>query len=163
MTTIALHHVQPAQSQRAQSQRAQLQQAELQRAEPHRASLRAAQSAPGADAAHAERAPGRVRTRLTRRGRAVLAALIVLPLLVGGGALLASGGAIAGIQSSSASFRHVTVQPGDSLWSIAQRVAPHDDPRDVIAAFVDLNGLSSGMVMAGEQLAVPHQFDGAGR
>ena len=37
------------------------------------------------------------------------------------------------------------------------------DPRDVIAAFVDLNGLSSGMVMAGEQLAVPHQFDGAGR
>jgi hypothetical protein len=33
----------------------------------------------------------------------------------------------------------------------------------VIAAFVDLNGLSSGMVQAGERLAVPHQFDGAAR
>lgn len=104
-----------------------------------------------------------VRTRLTRRGRVVLSALIVLPLLVGGGALLASGGAMAGIESSATSFHHLTVQPGESLWSIAQRVAPHSDPRDVVAAFVDLNGLSSSMVQAGEQLAIPHEFDGSNR
>ena len=107
---------------------------------------------------------GRTRTRLTRRGRVVLAVLIVLPLLVGGGALVASGGAVAGIQGqSTSSFRHLTVQPGESLWSIAQRVAPHSDPRDVIAAFVDLNGLTSAGVQAGERLAIPHQFDGAAR
>ncbi|MGN6198527.1 LysM peptidoglycan-binding domain-containing protein [Humibacter sp.] len=104
-----------------------------------------------------------VRTRLTRRGRVVLSALIVLPVLVGGGALLASSGAMAGIESSAASFHHLTVQPGESLWSIAQRVAPHSDPRDVVAAFVDLNGLSSSMVQAGEQLAIPHEFDGSNR
>jgi hypothetical protein len=107
---------------------------------------------------------GRIRTRLTRRGRVVVTVLVVLPLLVGGGALAASGGAFAGIQGQSASsFRYLTVQPGESLWSIAQRVAPRSDPRDVIAAFVDLNGLSSGMVQAGERLAVPHQFDSAAR
>jgi hypothetical protein len=106
----------------------------------------------------------RTRTRLTRRGRVVLTALVVLPLLAGGGALAASSGAFAGIQGQSASsFRYLTVQPGESLWSIAQRVAPRSDPRDVIAAFVDLNGLSSGMVQAGQRLAVPQQFDGAAR
>jgi hypothetical protein len=106
---------------------------------------------------------GRLRTRLTHRGRVVLAVLIVLPLLAGGGALVASGGATAGVQASSTSFQHLTVQPGDSLWAIAERVAPNSDPRDVVAAFVDLNGLPSSTVQAGEQLAIPHEFDTATR
>ncbi|GAB3612157.1 LysM peptidoglycan-binding domain-containing protein [Humibacter ginsengisoli] len=113
--------------------------------------------------AAADARPSRVRTRLTRRGRVVLSALIVLPLLVGGGALLASGGAMAGIRSPGASFHHLTVQPGESLWSIAERVAPRSDPRDVVAAFVDLNGLSSSTIQAGEQLAIPHEFDESSR
>jgi len=104
----------------------------------------------------------RVRTRLTRRGRAVIAALIVLPLLIGGGVLIASGSATAGIDGSqSASFEHVTVQSGDSLWTIAERIAPKSDPRDVVAAIEDLNGLMSSTVIAGERLAVPHQYDSA--
>ena len=103
------------------------------------------------------------RTRLTRRGRVVLAALIVLPLLVGGAAFAASGAAMAGSEASSSSFRHLTVQPGDSLWSIAEEVAPRSDPRDVVAAFIDLNGLSSSLVQAGQQLAVPHEFDRSGK
>ncbi|GAB3807941.1 hypothetical protein GCM10028798_33310 [Humibacter antri] len=120
-------------------------------------------AAPVRSQAPADVRRSRVRTRLTRRGRAVLSALIVLPLLMGGGALLASGGAMAGIRSSGASFHHLTVQSGESLWSIAQRVAPRDDPRDVVLAFVDLNGLSSSMVQAGERLAIPREFDGSSR
>jgi len=104
----------------------------------------------------------RARTRLTRRGRAVLAALLVLPLLIGGGVLAANSGAEAGIHgSASASFHHVTVQQGESLWAIATHVAPHSDPRDVITAIVDLNGLSSTALQAGQRLAIPHQYDGA--
>jgi hypothetical protein len=106
--------------------------------------------------------PERVRTRLTRRGRVVLAAVIVLPLLIGGGVLAAGSGAMAGVQAPSGSFHHLTVQPGDSLWTIAERVAPHSDPRDVVSAFVDLNGLSTSVVQAGEQLAIPHEYDRAG-
>ncbi|QDZ13524.1 LysM peptidoglycan-binding domain-containing protein [Humibacter ginsenosidimutans] len=105
----------------------------------------------------------RVRTRLTRRGRVVLAVLLVLPLMIGGAMFAANSAAIAGVDgTSSVTFRHVTVQSGDSLWSIAERVAPGSDPRDVVSAIVDLNGLSSSMVQAGEQLAIPHQYDGAG-
>lgn len=115
---------------------------------------------------HAQRAENagrpRVRTRLTRRGRAVLTGMIVLPLLVGGAALLATGGAFAGDEGARVSFQHVTVHQGDSLWNIAQRIAPHADPRDVVAALVDLNGLPSSAVQAGERLAVPPQFDGSG-
>lgn len=126
-------------------------------------------SAPAADRRVARPAedvsdgPVRVRTRLTRRGRVVLAALIVLPLLIGGGVLAAGGGAMAGVQASSGSFHHLTVQSGDSLWTIAERVAPHSDPRDVVSAFVGLNGLSTSVVQAGEQLAIPHEYDGANR
>ncbi|NNC13370.1 LysM peptidoglycan-binding domain-containing protein [Planctomonas sp. JC2975] len=105
--------------------------------------------------------PVRIRTRLTRRGRVVIAALIVLPLLIGAGALAANSGAVAGaVGTSSAAFHHVTVRSGDSLWSIAERIAPQYDPRDVVAALVDLNGLQSSVLQAGQQLAVPHEYDG---
>ena len=102
----------------------------------------------------------RVRTRLTRRGRVVLAALIVLPVLVFGGVVAANSAAQAGTDTSfSASFHHVTVQPGESLWVIAERLAPASDPRDVVGAIVDLNGLSSTVVQAGQRLAIPQQYD----
>lgn len=105
-------------------------------------------------------APMRVRTRLTRRGRVVIATLLLLPALVGGAVLAANASAVAGVGgSSSASFRHVIVQPGDSLWEIAQRVAPTADPRDVINAIIDLNGLQSSTIQAGERLAIPYQYD----
>jgi Tfp pilus assembly protein FimV len=32
------------------------------------------------------------------------------------------------------------VQPGDTLWSIAQRIAPGDDPRPIVAALKARNG-----------------------
>jgi Tfp pilus assembly protein FimV len=32
------------------------------------------------------------------------------------------------------------VQPGDTLWSIAQRIAPGEDPRPVVAALRERNG-----------------------
>lgn len=106
----------------------------------------------------------RARTRLTRRGRAVLGAMVVLPVLVFGGVVVANSAAEAGTASSaSPSFRHVTVQPGDSLWLIAEHIAPTSDPRDVVSAIVDLNGLSSTVVQAGERLAIPHQYDSSSR
>lgn len=116
--------------------------------------------ASGASVGRTDASSGRVRTRLTRRGRVVLTALVVLPALVFGGVVVANSAAAAGAGSSfSASFRHVTVQPGQSLWLIAQRVAPKSDPRDVVGAIVDLNGLSSSVVQAGQRLAIPHQYD----
>jgi hypothetical protein len=105
------------------------------------------------------------RLRLTRRGRRVLAALAAAPVAVGlaiatigGGSALASreDGAPAG------TFTSVTVMPGDSLWSIAEDVAPAADPRDVVDAIMALNQLSSSSVAAGERLAVPAEYSAKG-
>ncbi|HEY0248992.1 MAG TPA: LysM peptidoglycan-binding domain-containing protein [Gryllotalpicola sp.] len=103
----------------------------------------------------------RSRLRLTRRGRAVLAALVAAPLVavalwfgVNSGLAAASGESGA----PAASFTHVTVTAGESLWQIAETIAPHSDPRDVISAIVDLNGLEGTTVTPGQTLAVPPQY-----
>lgn len=102
------------------------------------------------------------RLRLTTRGRRVLAVLAALPAMValaaavvlGGSAALASrdAGAPAG------TFETVTVTAGESLWSIAQEVAPSADPRDVVDAIVRLNALDGVAVSAGQRLAIPAEY-----
>lgn len=113
-----------------------------------------------ADATQAMRRATRL--RLTVRGRRVLALLAALPAIValafailGGGAALASRDAGA----PSGAFTTVTVGSGDSLWSIAEEVAPEHDPRDVVDSIVRLNALESVVVQAGQNLAIPAEYD----
>jgi hypothetical protein len=51
----------------------------------------------------------------------------------------------------------VTVQPGESLWTIAGTVAPERDPRDVIADIVQLKNLDAARVLPGQELFVPSE------
>jgi LysM repeat protein len=98
--------------------------------------------------------------RLTRRGRVVL---IGIPLVLLAALLLSLAGflnAPAKASDSAADLAltptvSVTVQAGESLWAIAGAVAPARDPRDVIADIVQLNNLSGGTVVPGQQLFVP--------
>ena len=124
----------------------------------------ARQLATGAPAQRGTRAPSgpSTRLRLTVRGRRVLAVLAALPAVIalsaaviGGGAALASrdAGAPAG------SFSTVTVAAGDSLWSIAEAVAPERDPRDVVDEIVRLNALDTVVVQAGQSIAIPAAYD----
>ena len=46
----------------------------------------------------------------------------------------------------------VVVAPGETLWSIAERVAPDRDPRPVVAGIQRLNDLSTPDVHAGQTL-----------
>lgn len=102
----------------------------------------------------------RVRLRLTRRGRAVLVALAALPIVIGALVFALNGGVAAATgEQTHVTFHYVTVQSGDSLWSVASRLAPNADPRDVIADLVSLNGLESAVVTPGQQLAIPTQYD----
>jgi Tfp pilus assembly protein FimV len=48
---------------------------------------------------------------------------------------------------------HYVVQPGDTLWSIARRVAPGRDPRPVVDGMVEANDLHGGL-QAGQELVV---------
>jgi LysM repeat protein len=47
------------------------------------------------------------------------------------------------------------VQPGDTLWTVAERVAPHTDPRLIVAQIQSANHLRSPQLLAGMQLVVP--------
>jgi hypothetical protein len=46
------------------------------------------------------------------------------------------------------------VESGDTLWSIARRVAPARDPRPVVDALVEANNLRGGL-QAGQELSIP--------
>ena len=97
--------------------------------------------------------------RITRRGRAVLTLLIAIPLAISAAvAGVGAVGAAAGSHSGTATFQYVTVEPGESLWQVAEGVAPKADPREVIADILSLNNLSSGDVQAGQRLAIPAQY-----
>lgn len=96
------------------------------------------------------------RLRLTRRGRLLVTLLVLATLVVGG--VLAVGGpaAIAGTEPGEAAVaERVTVRPGDTLWAIAEREAPGVDPRETIAAILDLNALDSSALRTGSVLLVP--------
>jgi len=105
----------------------------------------------------ARRAPAPL--RLTRRGRVVSMVAVVLLALVVSVVMF-----VVGVLPSSASpapvrpaggAATVTVQPGDTLWSIASRVAPKADPRVTVQQIVDRNGLAGASIEAGQVLVLP--------
>jgi len=105
------------------------------------------------------------RLRITARGRRVVAFVVALPLavalgvaVVGGGAALASGDAGA----PAGSFTEITVMSGETLWSIAEDIAPAADPRDVVAEITRLNALQGGSLAAGQRIAIPTEYIQAG-
>jgi len=115
-------------------------------------------TAPAAAVPEAAVAP-RTRLRITRRGRLVLTALVAAPLALGAGLVALNGGAaVAAKDASGVTLERVTVSSGQSLWDLAEEIAPSSDPRDVIASLVDLNRLPTSDVSAGQQLAVPVQY-----
>ncbi|WP_082556662.1 LysM peptidoglycan-binding domain-containing protein [Modestobacter sp. Leaf380] len=93
--------------------------------------------------------------RLTRRGRRVVAGLV----LVGGLGLAALlGPAVVGPQGPGlalAGESSVVVQPGDTLWSIASAIAPDEDPRGVVDALWAANDLEGAGLVPGQVLLVP--------
>lgn len=103
--------------------------------------------------------------RLTPRGRAVLTTLAAVPVAVVALVLALNGGlaSAAGPTDSAAvvTFDYVTVQAGESLWQIAQTVAPTADPRDVIVEIVSLNRLSIDGIEPGQRLALPLRYTAA--
>ncbi len=99
------------------------------------------------------------RLRITARGRSVLAGVIVAPFVLAAILLSLNGGAaVASLEGAASSYEYVTVDAGESLWQLAESIAPDADPRDVIVQIVQLNQLSSTEVYAGQELALPPQY-----
>lgn len=92
--------------------------------------------------------------RLTARGRRALGVLLLLVtvgMAAGGAAVLRSGAEDLELMGTSS----VVVEPGDTLWSIASRVAGERDVREVIDGIWLLNGLDSAAIQPGQVLGLP--------
>ena len=92
-------------------------------------------------------------TRLTRRGRVLLLTALVAVLF--GAFSLGRSVSEAAAPSASPAQHVVTVEQGDSLWTLARRAAPDHDPRDVVAKIRDLNDLAASELKPGQQLVLP--------
>ena len=104
----------------------------------------------------------RVRVRLTRRGRIVVAVFMMGAMVLVAVLAWLAGTARADAAGSGSppaavyhSLRAVVVRPGQSLWEIAAQAAPSADPRGVIQEIIDVNALSGMSVQPGQRLWVP--------
>ena len=104
---------------------------------------RAARPATGARSVGPALQVGPVSRATYWRRRAFVAALVVGLVLVmaqagaalGGSSLATPGRSTTSSSSAGSSVvRHTVVRPGDSLWSVASRLAPGSDPRPVVDA-----------------------------
>jgi hypothetical protein len=92
--------------------------------------------------------------RLTRRGRLVV--FLVFLLAATAVLVFALSGAATGTADRGAPVpvKVVQVEAGDTLWSIATRAVPGEDPRDLIDEIQRLNGLE-GSLPVGTRIVVP--------
>ena len=119
------------------------------------------------------------RLRLTRRGRIVFTTLAAVPLVIGAVSFAVNGGAAGAADSATGidlmsyttdsgivttlaysptdvgSARFVTVEPGQTLWDLAEEISPASDPRDVVADIKRLNALSVETLQPGQRLEIP--------
>ena len=76
------------------------------------------------------------------------------------GSAVQAGAAQAGAASLIDTSVPYFVQSGDSLWALAERVAPQEDPRDVVDQILELNAGSDGFssdapLRVGQTLRLP--------
>lgn len=86
-----------------------------------------------------------------RRRLAVVA--VVVGLLLGLASFGRSADATSTPEAEAAAAVLVVVQPGDTLWSIAETLAPGTDPRPIVAELREVAG--PGSLQPGQLLSVP--------
>jgi hypothetical protein len=100
--------------------------------------------------------PSDTAIRITRRGRLVLLGLVVALAfaLISLGQVAAQAGSSDPTSSGPVSSTWV-VQPGETLWVIAERLDPDADPRETVARILAMNDLPSSSVLVGQELLIP--------
>jgi LysM repeat protein len=95
---------------------------------------------------------------LNRRGRLARTFVVLSLAIVLGSVVSAKAGA--GTDSApqaSGSFITVTVAPGDTVWSLANRLAAGGDVRSLVSEIISVNSLTSVDVATGQKLRIPLQ------
>ena len=94
--------------------------------------------------------------RLNRRGRlartfVVLSLAVVLASVFG----LKAGAGTTDAVGAPTSFVEVTVAPGDTLWSLATRMADCGDVRAMVDEISSVNSLATAELQAGQKVRIP--------
>ena len=93
---------------------------------------------------------------LNRRGRLARTFVVLSLAIVLGSVVSAKAGA--GTDTSpqaGGSFITVTVAPGDTVWSLANRLAGSRDVRSLVSEIISVNSLASVDVATGQKLRIP--------
>jgi LysM repeat protein len=94
--------------------------------------------------------------RLNRRGRLARTFVVLSLAIVLGSLVSAKAGAGTDIAPTQAgSFITVTVAPGDTVWSLANRLAGSGDVRSLVSEIISVNSLASVDVATGQKLRIP--------
>ena len=94
--------------------------------------------------------------RLNRRGRlartfVVLSLAVVMASLFG----FRAGANTAETVKTQTSFIEVTAAPGDTLWSLATRMADGGDVRALVDEIASVNSLATAELQAGQKVRIP--------
>jgi len=94
--------------------------------------------------------------RLNRRGRlartfVVLSLAVVLASLFG----LQAGAGTTDTVGTPTSFIEITAAPGDTLWSLATRMADGGDVRALVDEIASVNSLATAELQAGQKVRIP--------
>ena len=92
---------------------------------------------------------------LTRRGRRVVAILALLPIVAVFWLMGMRNAQASDTTTPRPTMQTITFKSGQTLWSIAETVAPDQDPRATIYSIEKINGLKTSAVTAGQQIIVP--------
>ena len=94
--------------------------------------------------------------RLNRRGRLARTCVVLSLAIVLGSVVSAKAGAGTDAAPQVAgSFITVTVAPGDTVWSLANRLAAGGDVRSLVSEIISVNSLDSVDVATGQKLRIP--------
>ena len=94
--------------------------------------------------------------RLNRRGRLARTFVVLSLAIVLGSVVSAKAGAGTDAAPQLAgSFITVTVAPGDTVWSLATRLAGGNDVRALVSEIISVNSLASVDVATGQKLRIP--------
>jgi nucleoid-associated protein YgaU len=90
------------------------------------------------------------RTRVRRR-RLALAVSLTLVAAAWAGPAVRALGSTDPVRIARSSY---VVREGDTLWSIARRLAPDGDPRPIVDELATANGVDAGSIVPGQTLVV---------
>ncbi|MGA9159320.1 MAG: LysM peptidoglycan-binding domain-containing protein [Actinomycetota bacterium] len=91
------------------------------------------------------------RTRVRRRRLTLTVSLALVAAAWAGPAMRALGPPERPERVSRTSY---VVREGDTLWSIARRVSPGDDPRPLVDTLATVNRIDAGELVPGQTLVI---------